>query len=143
MKAYGSVLAFTHERNEALLAAFRRFTSEAKYIRLDEIALKIVNSPSPRFWVSAERAAAVVSCIMRGKPVLAGMRPSKREMFVEIHRRVLALKEECPGLCLFDLALIVVNSPAPKFYMEPSSVVERLYKIRKGWYGKVGRRNNH
>ena len=28
----------------------------------------------------------------------------------------------------------VVNSPAPKFYMEASSALERLFKIRNGWY---------
>lgn len=142
MKSSGIVLSFTRERNAALLKAYREQISAVKFVRLNEIGEKIVNSPAPRFWVSEERAAAVVSAIMRGKPVLETMRPTKREMFEEIHRRVVALKEAHPDWHLCQLVFKVVNSPAPKFYMEASSALERLFKIRNGWYdyGK-GNRN--
>lgn len=136
MKPFGSVLAFTHERNEALLKAYRRQVDAVPFIRLDEIGEKIVNSPAPRFWVSEERAATVVSAIMRGLPVLKSMLPAKREMFTEIHRRVMALKKIHPDRFLYELVHEVVNSPAPKFYMEPSTALERIFKIRNGWYGK-------
>lgn len=88
MKSFGSVLAFTRERNAALLKAYREQVDAASFVRLNEIGEKIVNSPSPRFWVSEERAAAVVSAIMRGKPVLETMRPTKREMFEEDRKSV-------------------------------------------------------
>lgn len=133
MKSFGSVLAFTQERNDALLKAYREQVSTTRVVRLNEIGEKIVNSPSPRFWVSEERAAAVVSAIMRGKPVLKMMRPTKRAMFEEIHRRVVALKKKHPDWHLCQLVFEVVNSPAPKFYMESSSALERLFKIRNGW----------
>jgi len=112
------------------LNAFRQQIDATRFVRLRDIGKRIVNSPSPRFWVSEERAAAVVSAIMRGKPVLKTMRPTKREMFEEIHRRVVALKKEHPDWHLSRLVFEVVNSPAPKFYMEPSSALERLFKIR-------------
>ena len=134
MKPPGSIMAFTRERNDALLKTYRRLVAEADEIRLREIGEKLVNSPSPRFWVSEERAAAVVSAILRGKPVLDAMRPTKREMFEEIHRRVLALRSLHPAWNLSQLIFKVVNSPAPKFYMKPSSALERLFKIRNGWY---------
>jgi len=134
MKSFGSILAFTRQRNAALLKAYREQIGAASVVRLDEVGEKIVNSPSPRFWVSEERAAAVVSAIMRGKPILDTMRPTKREMFEEIHRRVVALKKENPDWHLSQLVFEVVNSPAPKFYMEASSALERLFKIRNGWY---------
>lgn len=134
MKSFGSVLSFTRQRNAALLKAYQQHIHSVSFVRLNEIGEKIVNSPAPRFWVSEERAAAVVSAIMRGKPVLETMRPSKREMFEEIHRRVVALKKLHPDWHLCDLVMEVVNSPAPKFYMEASSALERLFKIRNGWY---------
>ncbi len=134
MKPFGSILAFTRERNAALLEAYREHVNAARFVKLNEIGEKIVNSPAPRFWVSEERAAAVVSAIMRGKPVLKSMRPTKREMFEEIHRRVVALKKLHPEWHLCELVYEVVNSPAPKFYMEVSSALERLFKIRNGWY---------
>lgn len=136
MKSFGSILTFTRERNAALLKAYREQVNAAGFVRLNEIGEKIVNSPSPRFWVSEERAAAVVSAIMRGKPILETMRPTKREMFEEIHRRVVALKKLHPDWYLCELVQEVVNSPAPKFYMEVSSALERLFKIRNGWYDK-------
>lgn len=140
MKYFGSVLSFTRERNTALLKAYREQVNAVDYVRLNEICVKIVNSPSPRFWVSEERAAAVVSAIMRGKPVLETMRPTKREMFEEIYCRVVALKKQHPDWHLCQLIFKVVNSPAPKFYMEVSSALERLFKIRNGWY-KIGKGN--
>lgn len=136
MKSFGSILTFTRERNAALLKAYREQVNAAGFVRMNEIGEKIVNSPSPRFWVSEERAAAVVSAIMRGKPVLETMRQTKREMFEEIHRRVVALKKLHPDWYLCELVQEVVNSPAPKFYMEVSSALERLFKIRNGWYDK-------
>lgn len=138
MKSFGSILAFTKERNNALLMAYRRELRNTKKILLRDIGERIVNSPSPRFWVSEERAASVVSALLRGKPVLLSMRRSKREMFEEIHRRVIGLKEKHPGKTLITIVRSVVNSPAPKFYMEPSSAIERLFKIRNGWYERRG-----
>lgn len=134
VKSFGSILTFTSERNEALLKVYKEHIGAASFVRLDEIGEKIVNSPSPRFWVSEERAAIIVSAIMRGKPVLETMRPTKREMFEEIYRRVIALKGKHPNWHLCRLVFEVVNSPAPKFYMEASSALERLYKIRNGRY---------
>ena len=136
MKAFGSILAFTRERNAALLKAYREQINAVDFVRLNEVGEKIVNSPSPRFWVSEERATIVVSAIMRGKPILETMRPTKREMFEEIHRRVVSLKDKHPDWQLCRLVFEVVNSPAPKFYMEASSALERLFKIRNGWYDK-------
>ncbi|MBD5201801.1 MAG: hypothetical protein HDS81_00585 [Bacteroidales bacterium] len=139
MKSFGSILAFTHERNAALLRAYRQIIRAVPFICLSEIGEHIVNSPSPRFWVSEERACAIVSALMRGKPVLDTMRPTKCEMFQEIYRRVLALKNLHPHWPLNRLVCSVIYSPAPKFYMKASSALERLFKIRNGWYEKGNR----
>lgn len=77
---------------------------------------------------------AVVSAMRKGKPILDTMRPTKREMFQEIYRRVDALREKYPDSTLFDLVMEVVNSPAPKFYMRPRCAMEIIYKIKKGYY---------
>lgn len=82
----------------------------------------------------------VVNALVKGKPILNAMRPTKQEMFKEIHSRVLALQEEFPELSMFELVLKAVNSPAPKFYMTPRSAMETIYKIKKGFYEKQNRR---
>lgn len=143
MKSSGSTLAFTRERNDALLALYRQYIAQVSFISLQDVVRKIVDSPSPRFWVSEERAAAVISALLRGKPVLDAMRPSKREMFREIFSRVVALKNRQPHRPLNSIICEVIYSPAPKFYMEPASVRQRLFKIRNGWYNRNHGKSNH
>lgn len=141
MKYQGCILAFTHQRNNELIRAFRKAIDGRTFIDIAEVSEVVVNTPCSRFWVSEERATVVVAAIIKGKPVLESMRPTKREMFLEIYNRVIALKNSRPNTPLFDLVMDVVNSPAPKFYMRPRCAMEIIYKIKKGFYEKHKRNN--
>lgn len=136
MKYHGCILEFTDERNEELMRAFREAIAKKTFIDITEISEIIVNMPCSRFWVSEERAMVVITAIIKGKPILDAMRPTKREMFQEIYSRFTSLRLECPDASVFELVLKVVNSPAPKFYMTPRSAMETIYKIKKGFYEK-------
>lgn len=136
MKYHGCILEFTEERNNELLRVFRKLLDESDFIDITRISHALVNSPCARFWVSEERATAVVQAIIKGEPVLDAMRPTKREMFTEIYSRVMRLRQTCPNETLFNLVLRVVNSPAPKFYMRPRCAMEIIYKIKKGFYDR-------
>ena len=137
MKYHGCILEFTHERNDELMRAFRQVVSQRAYIDITEVSNLIVNMPCSRFWVSEERAMVVVAALIKGRPVLDTMRPTKREMFQEIFIRVTELRKKHPKSPLFDLVMEVVNSPAPKFYMRPRCAMEIIYKIKKGAYKHV------
>lgn len=139
MKYHGCILEFTEERNRELMRVFKQLIDESAFIDIAQISQALVNSPCARFWVSEERATVVVQAIIKGKPVLDGMRPTKREMFLEIYQRVMGLRRKCPNETLFNLVLRVVNSPAPKFYMRPRCAMEIIYKIKKGAYGREAR----
>ena len=143
MKYFGSIREFTYQRNAELMRAYREAISSCTIISIPEISEKIVNSPCARFWVSEERATMVCAAIMQGKPILNTMRPMKREMFQEIYRRVLSLQQVHPDAKLPDLVLMVVNSPAPKFYMQPRCAMETIYKIKKGYYDRKSRDKQH
>lgn len=134
MKHQGCIIAFAHQRNTELLRAFRRTCREKGIINIAEVSAITANSPCSRFWVSEERAAVVVADMLRGRPVLESMRPLKREMFQEIYNRFFAIYSEQPQRSVSDIVFEVVNSPAPKFYIEPRSVMEYIYKIKKGHY---------
>lgn len=139
MKHKGCILEFTEERNKELLRAFRMAIDKAKIIDFAEISKEVVNTPCKRFWVSEERAMTVVAAMMRGKPILCAMLPTKREMFKEIYKRVIALKKKRPKATLSQLVANVVYSPAPKFYMRPRCAMEIIYKIKRGFYDKQQR----
>lgn len=136
MKYYGSISDFTEQRNEELIATYRSICQKHKQIDLKKISVEIVNTPCSRFWISEERATMVISAMLRHQPILNSMRPLKRELFLEVFKRVMALKEEHPDWKLYDLVFDVVNSPAPKFYMKPRTAMEYIWKIRKGNHAK-------
>lgn len=131
MKHAGCILAFTRQRNKELMHAFRHALSKCSFIDIPEVSKIMVNTPCSRFWVSEERAFIVVSDLLKGRPVLETMRPMKREMFQEIFDRVVLLQKQMPDASLSVLVFEVVNSPAPKFYLEPASAMEYIYKMKK------------
>lgn len=135
MKYYGSILDFTQERNQELMWVYQEELSKAGYIVMPKIFEQVANSPCSRFWVSEERAAIVISTLLAGK-VIPNMRKNKREMFDEIFRRFLIVREQYPEKSIYALAIMVVNQPAPKFYMTPRTVGELIYRIKNGWYDK-------
>ena len=135
MKYYGSILDFTQERNQELMRVYQEKLSKAGYIVMPKIFEQVANSPCSRFWVSEERAAIVISTLLAGK-VIPNMRKNKREMFDEIFRRFLIAREQYPEKSIYALAIMVVNQPAPKFYMTPRTVGELIYRIKNGWYEK-------
>lgn len=137
MKYHGCILEFTDERNKELMSAFRNVMNNCNFIDITKISEEVVNMPCSRFWVSEERAMVVVAALIKGKPVLDTMRPTKREMFQEIYKRVLDYQKQFPDASMFELVLKAVNSPAPKFYMTPRSAMETIYKIKKGFYEKA------
>lgn len=124
---------FTRQRNMDILRAYREQLAKASYIVMPEIFQRVADSPSCRFWVSEERAAVEVSRMLVGKP-FSRMRSNKREMFEEIFRRFLALREQYPDKSVYELTSIVVNQPAPKFYLTARTVGEFIYRIKNGWY---------
>jgi hypothetical protein len=135
VKYYGSILDFTQERNQELMRVYQEKLSKAGYIVMPKIFEQVANSPCSRFWVSEERAAIVISTLLAGK-VVPNMRRNKREMFDEIFHRFLIAREQYPEKSIYALAIMVVNQPAPKFYMTPRTVGELIYRIKNGWYDK-------
>lgn len=131
MKHIGSYFEYEKERNEDLLRAYR--LCEVRHLCKQSIYAMTVQMPARRFWVSEERATVVISQMLRGKP-LRRMRPNKRKMFAEIYRRVLLLMTEKPDEPIAHLVFEVVNSPAPKFYLTPSSAKIIICKIKRKWY---------
>ena len=136
MKHPGNTSYFTHKRNRELKRAFRQVLSHKKYFNIKKDFELVVNMPCSRFWVSEERATAVISSMLRGRPILDTMRPTKREMFLEIFRRVEEKQKEFPDMPLCDIVFFVVNSPAPKFYMKPKHASDTMYKIKRGHFKK-------
>lgn len=133
MKPQGSYSEFKKQRNDDLMRAYHELIKSAQYILMPEIYHKVVDMPTRRFWISEGRAAIVISAMMKGD-TLENMGPLKREMYNEIYSRVIKLREEKPDLPIIQLVEMVVEQPAPKFYLTPGSAKVLICKIRKEWY---------
>ena len=114
MKKHGTKFEYEAERNRDLMRVYRQ----------------VINRPAERFWVSEERAAIVISSLLKGRK-LTSMRKCKRDMFREIFRRAKALLKQDPDLTPKELAFIVVAQPAPKFYITPGSCKIIICSIKK------------
>lgn len=135
MKYFGSTVEFTRQRNADIMRVFRQKLVEADVIRMDDICREVAESPSCRFWVSEARAAIVISAMESGRAVPC-LTESKREMFAEIFRRYQVLRPLNPGMSILELATIIVNQPAPKFYFTPRTIREFVCRIRNGYYDR-------
>lgn len=132
-------MEYSEERMRDLMRVYDEYISSCRYIRMPEVYRAIVNMPSRRFWVSDIRATKVVYAMLRGETHM-NMRSLKREMFGEIFRRVVALREKNPQMSVGDCCSIVVAQPAPKFYLTPGSAKIMVCKARKKWMAEKRRR---
>lgn len=131
MKHQGCKVHFAEQRNRELISTYRHKIAGVDFINIVEISKAVVNSPCSRFWVSEERAFAVVSAMLKHRDVLHNMHPMKREMYLKIYALVLAMRKQQPNEPLYKLVFNAVNSPAPKFYISPRYAMQIICKIRK------------
>lgn len=128
MKKPNSTCEFNSERSELLLRNFRESIARQSQISLAKAFREAVDAPAPRFWVSEARAMRVVSLLIKGIDATEGMLPEKREMFLEIFRRVKEIKNRNPFMPLGDIVFEVVNSPAPRSYITPAYAAKIIRK---------------
>lgn len=139
MKNFGCKSEFHKERSLDLLRAYFLYLKSCSNISMKDVFKRVVDMPAARFWVSSSRAAVVLACIMRGDKLLY-MRPNKREMFFEIHRRVMNLQRSHNNWSMPRLIETIIAQPAPKFYLAPGSARVLILKARKQWFAESSSR---
>lgn len=114
--------------------------SRGEIVKMNTIAQEVANRPSSRFWVSEDRAKAVMySWITHEKtgdpyPLYADpekMHPLHKDMYNEIFARYKILRQKHPDWSHIEIVRRVINSPAPSFYLTPYSIKVYFYKHRK------------
>ena len=122
---------YNEERDQDLWRTYLEVRQSLELLSEEDAVQRVVSSVAPRFYVSDERAARVVSWIDGGNDRVQRMLPLRLEMFDEIYRRTKSLREEHPDWCLRDLVRHVVNRPAPQFYLTPGSGYMILRRIKR------------
>lgn len=130
MKKPGNNCEFALERDAALMDAYRQELRESGATTLDLIAAGVARRPTTRFWVSEERAVAVVSAMLRGIDVTGNMHASKRRMYEEIFRRIKIVRARDSHASLAAAVSEVIYSEAPEFYLSARYVRDRIISTR-------------
>jgi len=132
----GTKFEFIKQREEELFKAYTIVLRAADRIVISEVMQQTVLMPCSRFWVTADRAAAVLSELRRGKS-FGGMSRCKRAMYEELLRRYCQMRERYPSKAAIDIVADIVESPAPQFYMEASTANQILTARRNKWRGDI------
>lgn len=139
MKKQGSTSDFITTRDSELYRNFLDILRAARNVPLRDMYGMAAQRSASRFWVSERRAAEVVSALLaarrRGaeheKAFLENMYPLKRRMYEEISAKVLTLMDSDTSLCLTHAVDIIVNEPAPEFYLTAESAKVIIYRHRR------------
>ncbi|MCD8281882.1 MAG: hypothetical protein LUC22_01365 [Prevotella sp.] len=130
MKRKGDGCEYIRERDADLARAFDECMKCNRQTSVAELMECAVNVPSARFWVSEHRAVRIIRQMKRGNR-LSCFAKNKREMFVEIWRRVCALRATEPRYSLVHAVRVVIKQRAPRFYLTPESAAVILSRHRK------------
>lgn len=144
-KHKGSKFEYEEQRNQNLLKVYRKVMAVADYSTLQPDIFKlVVMSESERFWVSEERADAVLCKMLRnGHAALKNMYPLKRKMYKEIFERTMEMMKENPKMTRMEAISVVLAGPAPEFYLTPCSARVILCKAKQKWYQERKQKLRH
>lgn len=129
MSKHRSCAEFGADRDHELLATFDRLMAESDgKMPLGALIAQVGSQPASRFYISELRAQRVLQQRRRGKAAGTST-PTRQRLYRALEERVAELMREDTALKFADAVVQAVNSPAPEFYMEPSSVRVTLYAL--------------
>ena len=121
-------------RDTELFRAYQKALQEHDFVDQRQAVEYVRKHEAPRWFVSKEFCAAVISCWLRGKE-FCKMRPNKRRKFQALFDIYNKLKKEFPYSALNHLELCgtIVEMPAPEWFIDhqlASRIITEQISIR-------------
>lgn len=140
----GSRCDYTEERNSHLYGLYRKMLHDhesASFVRRCDVGgdvtvvptplmEQIASAPAPRYWISENRATAVVERLLKGYAIPESTTKERRRLYLHLHERFLKERELNPTLSIPALITIIVNSPAPESFVSPASIPKFIISCR-------------
>lgn len=98
------------------------------YISVSNIAVLAVNQPARAFYISEGRCSDIIQLI-HNRQGARSLVPVKEQMYREIEKRYKVLHAEYPTLNCTDLARVIIEQPAPRFYISEARAVSLYYEL--------------
>lgn len=131
MRKKNAFSEFDGHRRRVLTEAFAKALATDSERELKKIFKQVSESPAPRFWVSEQRASAVLGQVRKNPALLSSMYPAKRAMYTELQSRYERLSRKSPQSTEMELLTEIINSPAPCHYMSPDRVRTLIYEEKR------------
>lgn len=131
MKKKFSTIEYEEERAMEVIRACREVMKNVRHINVLSIFSVAVNQPSPRYWVSEERAIYVMRKMLRGDTLLY-MRQTKRSMFYELFWRFIEDKRKQENASVCNIVRAIIYKPASSFFITSASAKAIYYKYKDG-----------
>lgn len=106
-------------RDKALFLAYQKALRDNDFSNQREAVDFVRKSEAPRWFVSKEFCAAVISCWLRGKD-FCKMRANKRRKFSALFEIYKDMRQRLPysSLSHLDLCGVIVDLPAPEWFLD-------------------------
>lgn len=117
-------------RNDDLVRAVNEVVTFFDVATPEEAVALAIRRPSKRFWCSSQSAERAIWRIKKGD-MLDEMLPTLRDQYFTLYDLYLEMREwdEFKGKSVHYISAILVEQPAPKFYLTIGSAL----KIYKNW----------
>lgn len=95
--------------------------------KISEVILALTIHPSPRFWVTPERAAIVVSSMLKGEKNSTRNYDMRIRMYNEIFHKVKIVLRDNPDLSVYSAVHKVIYKPASSFFLSYHAMRKIVY----------------
>lgn len=129
------------QRDKAIFDAYNKALVERGFQTQSEAVEYVRTHPAPRFYISVEFCAIVISRLVAGKhPGVSGRQRIRK--FRELYRRYLIEtdKPENGNLSMREICGMIVDQEAPEFYLNFRATSEIINRQREMRQEKLARR---
>lgn len=128
-------------RDKELFRAYQNALKERTFADQREAVDYVRKNEAPRWFVSKEFCAAVISSWLRGKE-FCKMRPNKRRKFLALYELYLSLRNKFPYSSLnhLELCATIVDMPAPEWFIDhqlASRIISQQMALRNEQIAKA------
>lgn len=104
------------------------YNERNEYISVGEIARQAIMTQADSFYISERECAKI---IYRAKQGIKSYTKSeaKRALYEEIERRYHIIQEKHPDMLVPSIAKIIIEEPAPRFYITKARAVSLYYSL--------------
>lgn len=118
------------KRNKALLEAYHLELRRARYpIKLSDILENVVKHPADRFYTATRGVYETIKKIRKGEEII--LSEERERLINEVIKRVEEEEKKHPEKKLKRIVEEILDSPAPEFYLKPSSAKIIIHHEKK------------